>query len=528
MMRPHTPGRRAIAIAVLCVIAGAARPAAGDASGKWAFGTSIVDVSDVGGTVTFTLFGATFTGSLESLTGTGLACPANIRGVASADQRHLRATVGLAFPPMCSFPGFSVLNADRCTCLDGNSVDGDGCSARCQIEPCYTCTGTPSVCVPSGDGAPCDDEQACTSGETCTAGVCGGGAPQVGCFDLRGGWGLHIVHDFGEFDTAMQFTQHGTFVEGDHLAGELNTNTGAFALTSIPSDVFDFLCPPDTMTGQIGANGSTLSGMATDYVRTPTACTPFAETITGGRCGGGTLDAGEQCDDGNASAGDGCSPTCTLEPCWSCSGEPSDCTAAGDGDACSATNACVVGGVCAAGACVGGTPVTCAACEICDPAAGCVSAPRLDCGSAASASLVAKDAAEPNRDLLTWRWQRGNATDLAALGTPTLSTGYDICVYDESTTTPALLFHAAAPAGSGWKSTGKGFAFRGDAVRSVTLKAGADGRAAATFKLKADLPPPPFNLPLTVQLQGAGAACFTTTFDAADVRINSAGRFKAK
>jgi len=30
-------------------------------------------------------------------------------------------------------------------------------------------------------------------------------------------------------------------------------------------------------------------------------------------CGNGTLDAGEQCDDGNTADGDGCSATCQLE-----------------------------------------------------------------------------------------------------------------------------------------------------------------------------------------------------------------------
>jgi large repetitive protein len=31
-------------------------------------------------------------------------------------------------------------------------------------------------------------------------------------------------------------------------------------------------------------------------------------------CGDGHVDAGEQCDDGNTTSGDGCSATCTLEP----------------------------------------------------------------------------------------------------------------------------------------------------------------------------------------------------------------------
>merc|ERR1719247_902416 len=35
-------------------------------------------------------------------------------------------------------------------------------------------------------------------------------------------------------------------------------------------------------------------------------------------CGNGTRDAGEQCDDGNNFAGDGCSASCTVEFQWVC------------------------------------------------------------------------------------------------------------------------------------------------------------------------------------------------------------------
>jgi fibro-slime domain-containing protein len=37
-----------------------------------------------------------------------------------------------------------------------------------------------------------------------------------------------------------------------------------------------------------------------------------------GYCGDGVLDAGEQCDDGNARPGDGCSGACQIEPGWAC------------------------------------------------------------------------------------------------------------------------------------------------------------------------------------------------------------------
>jgi cysteine-rich repeat protein len=50
-------------------------------------------------------------------------------------------------------------------------------------------------------------------------------------------------------------------------------------------------------TGPDGNNGTV-----------PSQCVPIP------KCGNGVVDPGEQCDDGNIVSGDGCSPTCTLEP----------------------------------------------------------------------------------------------------------------------------------------------------------------------------------------------------------------------
>jgi cysteine-rich repeat protein len=43
-------------------------------------------------------------------------------------------------------------------------------------------------------------------------------------------------------------------------------------------------------------------------------------------CGDGVVDPGDQCDDGNTLASDGCSATCTVEAGWACTGSPSVCT----------------------------------------------------------------------------------------------------------------------------------------------------------------------------------------------------------
>jgi cysteine-rich repeat protein len=90
-------------------------------------------------------------------------------------------------------------------------------------------------------------------------------------------------------------------------------------------------------------------------------------------CGDGTLDAGEQCDDGNVVDGDCCSSTCQFEA------PASPCT---DGDACTQSDACD-----GAGVCVGSNPVICAALDqchvagVCNPGTGVCSNPNQPDGT---------------------------------------------------------------------------------------------------------------------------------------------------
>jgi cysteine-rich repeat protein len=44
-----------------------------------------------------------------------------------------------------------------------------------------------------------------------------------------------------------------------------------------------------------------------------------------GACGNGAVDAGEACDDGNTTSGDGCEANCVVQTCSTCSGAPSSC-----------------------------------------------------------------------------------------------------------------------------------------------------------------------------------------------------------
>jgi cysteine-rich repeat protein len=56
--------------------------------------------------------------------------------------------VGIAASPTC---GDGVIDAQE-FCDDGNVTPGDGCSALCDVENFFECTGEPSVCTPSEIG----------------------------------------------------------------------------------------------------------------------------------------------------------------------------------------------------------------------------------------------------------------------------------------------------------------------------------------------------------------------------------------
>jgi cysteine-rich repeat protein len=118
-------------------------------------------------------------------------------------------------------------------------------------------------------------------------------------------------------------------------------------------------------------------------------------------CGNGFLDSGEECDDGNDEAGDGCEADCTtscrndtdclpdpVNTCvdakcvevssgWMCEIEPLS------GGECDDGNACTLSDTCDRGACVGQGSLFCndnIACtaDSCDPGSGCVFEPMDD------------------------------------------------------------------------------------------------------------------------------------------------------
>jgi cysteine-rich repeat protein len=192
-------------------------------------------------------------------------------------------------------------------------------------------------------------------------------------------------------------------------------------------------------------------------------------------CGDGTLQdgCGEQCDDGNLDADDGCSPTCQVEP----------------------------GLGCTAG-----------------PLTGC----RLPfIPGKASIQFIKKGGV---KDQIKWKWLKGERTTTAEYGEPLTTTNYQVCIYDPS----GLKFEITHPAGGTcagkpcWKPTGtKGFQYKDreltpDGGYQLKLKEGALSKAQIQMTARgAGLNLPDLTTlgqPLRVQIQQSDGTCWEAVY----------------
>jgi hypothetical protein len=140
--------------------------------------------------------------------------------------------------------------------------------------------------------------------------------------------------------------------------------------------------------------------------------------------------------------------------------------------------------------------------------------------------LQLQDRFPDDKDRLGWKWSAGAATAKADYGDPTLSDGYDLCVYDAG----ALVAGFMAPAGGlcsnkpCWSSKTKSFAYKDKqltpaGIEKIALKEGVAGKASIQVKGRGanlGMPPlAPFTGPIDVQLRRRdGGICFGTTFSA--------------
>ncbi|TME73608.1 MAG: hypothetical protein E6I48_11345 [Chloroflexi bacterium] len=229
-------------------------------------------------------------------------------------------------------------------------------------------------------------------------------APARGAIDASGKWsvraqgtsGLSVIVgclvDVAQSGTSFAITGSCELAGDVSLAGTFDPATGTFTA----SGHSEYYCSTLTIAGTVAADGRSFTGQFDCR-----GAFPVSGTFVGSRCGNGLLDAGEQCDDGNRVDGDCCSSSCRFEASGgACSDDGNPCTdrcdGAGrcvhdpgpDGLPCDPGNDCVLGGRCAQGVCVPGTPApagtVCAGAfdpcgeNVCDGAGTCTHRPEPD------------------------------------------------------------------------------------------------------------------------------------------------------
>lgn len=278
-----------------------------------------------------------------------------------------------------------------------------------------------------------------------------------------------------------------------------------------------------------------------------------------GTCGNGVLEAGEACDDGNPTSGDGCDANCTAsacgngivagaETCDDGNTDAGDCCDAGcllesDGAPCTAGDQCITGTTCSAGTCGGGAPVACGTCERCDAEAGCVPDVRPSCFSTAiqgASSLQIKNSPVDAKDQLQWQIKKGDFLLLSQYGDPVPNGGddYALCLFDVSGLEPKLLLASPIPAGGTcqgrpcWSASEDTIQYKektglNGGVTQLKMKA-ADEVSSQSLKGKGvnlALPKMSLPAPLRMQLQSANGACFEDAY--VTPKSNSYKQYKA-
>ncbi|MGZ3419852.1 MAG: DUF4215 domain-containing protein [Polyangiales bacterium] len=182
-------------------------------------------------------------------------------------------------------------------CDDGNVVTGDGCSPMCKVEskgPADVCPGselTLTLGTTSYKGS--------VSGSTLDAyghyaGSCGGGLGPDQVYMIKPAvTGTAFVKLKADYDATIYFRKDcAKSVDEDSCSAIASGSTGSSKIAVTKDEPLYIIV--DSLIG-----GGTYK---------------LDVELVEAKCGDGAIQLGEQCDDSNAVAGDGCSATCQIEP----------------------------------------------------------------------------------------------------------------------------------------------------------------------------------------------------------------------
>jgi cysteine-rich repeat protein len=250
-------------------------------------------------------------------------------------------------PWVCPLPG---VGCGRCgdgevqaieTCDDSNVDSDDGCSSDCTaVETGYLCPPEGGACVVCGDGTLDEDLEACDDGNA----LSGDGCNRKCEIETDVAWLCPTAGEPCELcGNGVQETNEAC--DDGNAEGDDGCAADCQAEEEDYNCYFDgFACAPcgDGMLqpgegcdeGHIATVGNLTAGCV-DCARTDSWSCPAAGAPCE-LCGDGVIGDGdpftafETCDDGNTDSMDGCSSTCQVEPGYVCNGD--SCTAASCGD----------------------------------------------------------------------------------------------------------------------------------------------------------------------------------------------------
>jgi len=386
----------------------------------------------------------------------GLFCTINnvcATGVCVGDARDCSGMPGECFNPgvcnealdQCDAPapsanttpcgGGTCLEAGLCdgagVCVGGGPLDCSGLDTQCSVGSCNATTGLCEA-INVANGTTCDDGSACTTNDTCNAGICGGTAiscddgnscttnscdPATGC--VTANVADNTACNDGSLCTSGDVCTAGTCAGTPVVCNDGNDCTvdscdpalGCVATARPAGSTCDdgLFCTVGTQCDGAGACLGTardcssaaatcFDGVACD--ETANLCVPANPTPAGTVCGGDACVQAGACDGAGTCSGESmvdCSNLNTACQVGSCDPSTGLCIAISrpDGTVCDDQDACTENNTCEAGACTG-DPVVCQddgnECTTvrCDVAQGCVTENTVF-GTVCSATFCSAD-----------------------------------------------------------------------------------------------------------------------------------------
>ena len=212
------------------------------------------------------------------------------------------ASGGCKKPDAQPYCGDAEVNGDE-QCDDGNNSSQDGCSTSCEVELCRG--ATPAVIGNnSGDTS---DGQADFEAPCGAAGTVGAGSETVLSFTPSGP---------GTLELSLGALQDHSIYLGYACSADQLVGSGLSPLEDVPSCA----APAEAGTSlKVPVDAQPLY-IVVDAKDNASAGSFTLDLAFVDACGDGKTQAwaNETCDDGNTDPGDGCSPTCAVEPAFYC------------------------------------------------------------------------------------------------------------------------------------------------------------------------------------------------------------------